>query len=197
MNYGDYAYIEAFPGGGRQFFPSANIARRSQLFEIWIRPVRPEHAHHALRIAIHELEALVRDGLTPEQFESTREYLSKNVFLLTSTQSQNLGYALDSRFYGIGEYTEYVRAGLESLTVEDVNAAIARHLQVENLSVVMVTKDAASLKEALLSDAVSTMTYESEKPAELLAEDELIGQRKLNIAADALRVTPLTEVFAE
>ena len=197
MNYGDYAYIEAFPNGGRQFFPSANIARKSQLFEIWIRPVRPEHAHHALRIAIHELEQLVNDGLTEEQFESTREYLSKNVFLLTSTQSQNLGYALDSRFYGIGDYTEYVRSGLERLTAADVNAAIKRHLQAENLSVVMITKDAAGLKEALLSDAVSTMTYESEKPAELLAEDEVIGARKLNIDPSALRVTPVTEVFAD
>ena len=39
MNYGDYAYIEAFPRGMFQFFPDPNIARRAQLFEVWIRPV--------------------------------------------------------------------------------------------------------------------------------------------------------------
>src|SRR4029079_5693893 len=38
MNYGDYAYIEAFPRGMFQFFPEPNIGRRAQLFEIWIRP---------------------------------------------------------------------------------------------------------------------------------------------------------------
>ena len=51
MNYGDYAYIEAFPRGMFQFFPDPNIARRAQIFEIWIRPVAPENAHMALRIA--------------------------------------------------------------------------------------------------------------------------------------------------
>ena len=29
----------------------------------------------------------------------------KNVFLLTATQDQQLGYALDSEWYGIGEFT--------------------------------------------------------------------------------------------
>ena len=41
INYGDYAYIEAFPEGMFQFFPDPNIARQRQIFEIWIRPVVP------------------------------------------------------------------------------------------------------------------------------------------------------------
>ena len=82
MNYGDYAYIEAFPRGMFQFFPDPNIARRAQLFEIWIRPVVPENAHMALRIALHELEqARSQNGLTQEDFEATRDYLMKNVYL--------------------------------------------------------------------------------------------------------------------
>ena len=40
MNYGDYAYIEAFPRGMFQFFPDPNVARQRQIFEIWIRPGR-------------------------------------------------------------------------------------------------------------------------------------------------------------
>ena len=48
MNYGDYAYIEAFPRGMFRFFPTPNVARRAQLFEVWIRPVVPrERAHGA------------------------------------------------------------------------------------------------------------------------------------------------------
>ena len=45
MNYGDYAYLEAFPGGMFTFFPSPNLARQAQIFEIWIRPVVPANAH--------------------------------------------------------------------------------------------------------------------------------------------------------
>ena len=33
----------------------------------------------------------------------------KNVYVMTATQDQQLGYALDSWWYGIGEFTTYMR----------------------------------------------------------------------------------------
>jgi zinc protease len=195
MNYGDYAYIEAFPRGMFQSFPSANIARQAQLFEIWIRPVSPANAHMALRIAVHELDKLVKDGLSEADFQSTRNYLMKNVFLLTATQDQQLGYALDSDWYGIGEFTSSMRERLGRLTREDVNRAIRAHLSATDLAVVVITKDAEGLKQALVTDAFSPITYDGEKPADLLAEDKVIGARKLGIEAEAVRITPVDEVF--
>ncbi|PYQ32340.1 MAG: insulinase family protein, partial [Acidobacteria bacterium] len=138
MNYGDYAYIEAFPRGMFQFFPDPNVGRRSQIFEVWIRPVVPVNAHMALRIAIHELDRLIREGMSKEDFERTRGYLMKNVYVMTATQNQQLGYALDSRWYGIGEFTGYMRDRLANLTLDDVNRAIRAHLSAKNLSVVIV-----------------------------------------------------------
>ena len=39
----------------------------------------------------------------------------KNVFLMTATQDQQLGYALDSEWYGIGEFTaHHARAAREA-----------------------------------------------------------------------------------
>ncbi|MCU1349335.1 MAG: peptidase, partial [Acidobacteria bacterium] len=52
LNYGDYAYIEFFTSPGSQFFPSANIARRTQAFELWIRPVVPANGQMAIRLAL-------------------------------------------------------------------------------------------------------------------------------------------------
>jgi zinc protease len=196
MNYGTYAYIEAFPRGMFQFFPDPNIARQAQIFEIWIRPVEPRNAHLALRIAIHELEQLIANGLTQEQLDDTREYLMKNVFVMTSTQDQFLGYALDSRWYGIGDFPTYMRERLATLTLEQVNAAIRRHLSAENLAIVMIEKDAEALGERLVSDAFSPITYDAEKPAELLAEDQAIGAKPLGIEAAKVTVVPVTEVFA-
>jgi zinc protease len=195
MNYGDYAYIEAFPRGMFQSFPSANIARQAQLFEIWIRPVSPANAHMALRIAVHELDKLVKDGLSEADFQSTRNYLMKNVFLLTATQDQQLGYALDSDWYGIGEFTSSMRERLGRLTRAEVNRAIRAHLSATDLAVVVITKDAEGLKQALVTDAFSPITYDGEKPADLLAEDKVIGARKLGIEAEAVRGTPVDEVF--
>src|SRR5439155_289652 len=138
INYGDYAYIEAFPRGMFQFFPDPNIARQRQLFEIWIRPVVPVNAHMTLRVAIHELYQLIQRGLTKEEFETTRDYLMSNVYVMTAQQDQQLGYALDSGWYGIGEYTGFMRKALQSLTAEQVNAAVKKHLNTRNLSVVFV-----------------------------------------------------------
>ncbi|HUM01796.1 MAG TPA: insulinase family protein, partial [Thermoanaerobaculia bacterium] len=197
MNYGDYAYIEAFPRGMFRFFPDPNLPRRSQLFEVWIRPVVPENGQMALRIALAELAKLIRNGLTPADFEAIREYLMKNVYLLTSTQDGQLGTAIDSTWYGIPEFTSYMRGKLAKLTREEVNAAIRKHFSATDLSVVIVTKDAQGLKERLLSDAVSTIRYDSEKPKEVYEEDRVIGAMKLGIRPENLRITPVDDVFAK
>jgi zinc protease len=197
MNYGDYSYIEAFPRGMFQFFPTPNVGRKGQLFEVWIRPVAPDNAHLALRIALTELDKVIQHGLTQEQFEITRGYLMKNVFVMTATQDQYLGYALDSQWYGTPEFTKMMRDGLARLTLADLNAAIKKHLSSKNLSLVFITKDAAGLKEKLLSDAVSTIKYDGNKPQSLLDEDKLIGSMKLGIKPEAVRITPASAVFAE
>ncbi|HUQ20188.1 MAG TPA: pitrilysin family protein [Gemmatimonadaceae bacterium] len=197
MNYGDYAYIEAFPGGMFQFFPNPNIARRAQIFEVWIRPVVPENAHMALRIAVNELDKLISDGMSEEDFQATRQYLMKNVYVMTATQDQQLGYALDSKWYGIPEYTQYMRSALQKMTRADVNAAIKRNLSAKDLSVVIITKDASALKNALVAEGFSPIKYDADKPADLLAEDKVIGARKLGITAEKVKVTPVEQVFAQ
>jgi zinc protease len=180
-----------------QFFPDATLARRAQIFEIWIRPVRPEQTVVAIKIALHELRALIADGLTARDFEDTREYLSKNVFVMTKNQDQQLGYALDSRWYGIGEFTAYMREQLAALTVERVNAAIRRHLSGDNLHIVAITADAEGLRDELLSGAFTPIAYDAAKPAELLAEDQVIGAMALGIRPEAIRITPVASVFVE
>jgi zinc protease len=197
MNYGDYAYIEAFPRGMFQFFPDPNIARQAQIFEIWIRPVVPDNAQMALRIALAELDKLVTNGLSEQDFQRTRDYLVKNVYVMTATQNQQIGYALDSKWYGIGDFATTMRDRLSKLTREDVNRAIRQNLSAKDLQIVIITKDAAGLRDKLLSDAFSPIKYDGDKPAELLEEDRVIGARKLEISPDKVTVTPAEKVFAD
>ncbi len=196
MNYGDYAYIEAFPGGMFAMLPNPNVARRAQLFEVWIRPVVPVNAHMAIRLALNELQKLVENGMSAEDFEKTRGYLRKNVFVMTATQNQQLGYALDSKFYGTGEFAGTMRERLAALKLEEVNAAIRRHFSFKDLSFVIVTKDAAGLRDRLVADAFSPIQYDADKPKELLDEDKAIGARKLAVRAEQVRVIPVEDVFA-
>ncbi|MGE3075549.1 MAG: M16 family metallopeptidase [Dehalococcoidia bacterium] len=195
MNYGDYAYIEAFPRGMYQFFPDANRARRAQLFEIWIRPLQPEQALFGFKLALYELRKFVERGLSDEDFEATREYLAKNVFVLTKTQDQQLGYALDSEWFGIPEFTSYIREALAGLTAEEVNAVIRRHISADNLQAVIISANAEQLRERLLSEEPATIRYDGEKPAELLNEDQVVGAYDLRLTPDRIRITKVDDVF--
>jgi zinc protease len=195
LNYGDYAYIEYFPRGMFQFTPDPNLGRTSQIFQIWIRPVTPENGHFVLRAALYEYDKFVRDGMSKEAFEATREFLAKYNNILTQTQDAQLGYALDSRYYEIPDYVSYMREQLAKLTLEDVNNAIRTHLKSEALQIVIVTKDAEALRAAIVSNRPSPITYNSPKPKEITDEDKLIENYKINVKAEDVVIVPVERVF--
>ena len=82
------------------------------------------------------------------------------------------------------------------VTRADVNKAIRRHLSAEKLTVVMITKDAEGLRKELLSPNPTTIAYDAPKPPEVLAEDKLIGAKKLGLTPERIRITPVADVFA-
>jgi zinc protease len=193
MNYGDYAYIEYFPGGMFQFKPDPNLGRRQQIFQIWIRPVEPQNAVFALRIGLYELNKLVEKGMSQEDFDSTKRFLSKQVNLLAETQSDQLGYALDSRYYGIASFPTYFKDALAKLTLEDVNHVIRQQLHSSDLDVVMIAKDADGLKKAIESGRPSTVHYVTPPPKEVLDEDKLINRYKLDVGS--IEIVPVDTIF--
>ncbi len=195
MNYGDYAYIEYFPRGMFLTQPDPNLGRRQQIFQVWIRPVVPENAHFAIRAAMYELNKLVENGMSQADFEATRSFLLKFVNILTSSQDRQLGYALDSRYYQINEFTRYIGDNLAKLTLEDVNRAIHEHFQDQTVRFAIITKDAEDLRDRLVANTPSPIHYDAPKPEEILAEDKVIETYKLPFSADRVKIRPLTEVF--
>lgn len=194
MNYGDYSYIEYFPRGMFRTQPNANLGRSEQIFQIWLRPLRDnQDAHFATRVAMMELDKLINKGLTPEQFEATRNFLKNYVVQLLASQDRQLGYALDSQFYGTDNFVDMVRQGLKTLTVEQVNAAVKRHLSTDNIQYVFISGDAKDMQQRLETEQSSPMSYNADKPAELLAEDKVIAELPLKI--NSVEVLPLERVF--
>lgn len=195
LNYGDYAYIEYFPGGMYSFEPPPNLARRQQIFQIWIRPVEPPTAAFALRLGMYELDKFIQDGLSQEAFERTRSFLSKYVNILTKTKSAELGYAIDSAVYGIPDYNSYIKAALAKLTRDDVNRAIRKHLRSRDLDIVGVAQDCADLAKKLASADPAPMTYNSPKPDAILQEDKVVERFNLGLKPDNVTVIPVDKVF--
>ncbi|HJZ67579.1 MAG TPA: pitrilysin family protein [Blastocatellia bacterium] len=195
LNYGDYAYIEYFPRGMFQFHPDPNQCRQQQIFQIWIRPVELKNGLFTLRAALYELNKLVKNGMSAEDFEATRQFLMKYVNVLTKAQDEQLGYALDSRYYGIPNFGDYVRSALAKLTRDDVNRAIKKYLQAENVKIVVVTKNAAAFKEAAVGNKPSPISYATPPPREILEEDKTIESYKLNFNLKRVEVLPVDSVF--
>lgn len=197
LNYGDYSYIEEFPEGGERSMPPVNVPRRRQLFEIWIRTLPNAQATFALRAALREFQLFIDNGMTPEQFELTRTFLKKYSLHFAETTAAKLGYAMDDRFYGLendGHLARFRRM-MDELTVDDVNAAIKRHWQYENLMIAIVTGEPEALREQLASGEPTPISYATPKPPEILEEDRIIEAWPLNLSAERITTIPVAEAF--
>jgi zinc protease len=194
LNYGDYSYIENFIQDGGSTFPVPNIARHQQFFSIWIRPVVPVNAHFALRAAIWELRKLVDQGMSPEAFETTRNYLLNYSKLWVQSLDRRLGYHLDSRFYGTEYYMDEIERRLRPMTVEDVNRAVKKHLDRWDFRVAMVASNGDELAAALGENRRSPITYQTPgTPAEVLADDKEI--ERFSLPVKEVKVVPVSELF--
>jgi len=199
MNYGDYSYIEAFPQGGFRSMPPQTVARDHQKFEVWIRTLPTEQAVFALRAALREVDSLIANGMTEEQFQLTRSFLSKYHLHFATSTDERLGYLIDDRFYGITAPGHLATFGemMKSITRDEVNAALKKYLQTDNLEIAIVTGNAEGLTKQLTSGEPSPMSYSIEKPAEVLAEDKIIESYPLNISEDAVSGNSDTDVYEQ
>lgn len=195
LNYGDYSYIERYPNGGSRTKPPRNVSLRQQLFEIWIRPAPNETRHFALRAAIRELQSLVENGLSEKEFDLTKQFFSKYVLHYAPTTMARLGYALDDVFYGIdGSHLENLQTIIPQLTREEVNRAVSKYFQFENLKIAVVTTEAEEFKQALVSDRTSPIEYSTPKPDDVLDEDKLIMEYPLNIQEEDVEIVPVEKM---
>ncbi len=203
MNYGDYSYIEWYDRGGSFQLPPAGVPRSSNYFSIWIRPVQIAaqlkkqyaeladitlgHAHFALRMAIREFDLLIKNGLSQEDFEATRTFLRSYTKLYAQNPAAQLGWLMDSRFYNRKNYLKELDGLLEKVTLDEVNKALRKHWQTENMFVTIVTdtSEAEALAKSLRENISSPMSYsnlvKSGLPADILAEDKEVADYKLNI----------------
>lgn len=174
LNYGNYAYAEHFVQEGWGTFALTNIVRSQQDFSIWIRPVESQNAMFASRGAVYFLDRLIKEGVPQEKFELTRGFLLGYTRLWEQTDPRKLGYAVDEVYYGTPNFLQSYRRALESMTVEQVNAAVRRNLSSDRLNFVYVAPDAEALRKLLAEQPPSPISYPTPKPEPVLAEDKKI-----------------------
>ncbi len=195
QNYGDYAYIEHFMQG-RDKFPATNFCRQQQYFSIWIRPLANSNRHFVIREALLELKRLVDEGISEERFEMVRTYLLNYTKLYAQTLNERLGWQMDSHYYGYKDFLAEVQVRLPKITREDVNRAIKKYLNFDNIFIAVITQDGESLKKALVENAPSPITYANPNmPQAVLDEDKIIESYPLQVKPENVTVIPAAEFF--
>lgn len=194
QNYGDYAYADHFIQG-RDKFPAQNYGRQQQYFSIWIRPLANSNRHFALRQALFELKKLVQEGIPAERFELVRTYLLNYTKLYAQTIGERLGWQMDSNYYGYKDFLAEAQERLPKITLEQVNTAIRKYLNFENVHIVIITQDAQSLRDALVADTPSPIKYAGSKPQEILDEDMIYEIFPLKVKSKNIRIIPASQFF--
>ncbi len=215
MNYGDYTYIEWYQNGGANMLPVSGVPRTSNYFSIWIRPVQtakglkgqyPElsdltvgHAHYALRMVMKEMDNLIQKGMTQENFEQTRDFLRSYMKLYIQSPERQLGFLMDSRFYGRKDYIMEMDNLLSKLTLADVNTAIKKYWQTKNMDIVIITdkSEAEPLAKNLRENAPSPMSYsnnlKSALSQDILEEDKTV--EKYPMPVKSVKVVSSDDTF--
>jgi len=197
LNYGDYAYPEAFvEAHGFTTFPRPNVPRRLQQFSIWIRPVEPRHAVFALRAALHETDKLLKGGLTEDEIDRQKGFLDGYTRLWEATDSRRVGYALDEIFYRQPNHLSGLRNAMPHIARDYINSVVRKYVRPKDFRFAFVTADAGALRAALLAGRPTPMKYPTPKPAAVLAEDKKIEAFPLSFRPEDIRVVRAEELFA-
>ncbi len=197
LNYGAYSYIEEFPNGGHSLVPPNQVSRQLQAFTMWARPTTVPNGCFLLKQIIREFDNISTKGLTEAEFQLGKGHLTGVIPLLGTVLSRQIGYAIDSNFYGIeGDFLSNLQRANDKLTRKEVNAALAKNLSNGKPTVVVVTKDAAAFLKELKSGQCPIHYPDGvKKEKSVLAEDVLISKYPIAVDEKEIQVVSSKDFF--
>ena len=108
-----------------------------------------ETAIEALRLVLEELKELTTNGVTKEELDRAKSFYIGHYPLSMETPAQIASKILDQEFYGLpDDYLEKYLDNIKAVSMEDVDHAIKRILDPENLIITLVSRAEDILEEA-------------------------------------------------
>jgi len=183
---------------GINYGNSAGLRFEGLALEVYIGAAdTTESAHFATRMAMYELNKVIEDGLTQEDFEFVRNRWFNVLPVAVDTPAHVLSLAIEGHEYGFGDdYLSYMQGQLSNLTLADVNAAARKWLQDESVTYVFVTPNATDLKARLIDGTTSVPTYSTDVvPENVTAIDDIVKDYPLGLDASNVEITTADELF--
>ncbi len=122
----------------------------------------------------------------------TRDFLLSYSKLWARSQSDRLGFHMDSRFYGMPYFIDHLESQLTRLGRDEVNRAIRRYIQTSNFAAVLISGEGNALAKRLREPG-SAIEYENPVPPDVLKTDEAINP--LPLRPEAIHVVPVGQLF--
>jgi zinc protease len=196
LNYGTYAYAEHFSQDGDTRFPLPNTARRQQYFSIWLRPVATAHAAFATTLVHHELQQLVKTGVSATEFSELKQFAKRYFSLYLQSQSRRVGFALDDAFYQNDQpFRERLHRAWDALTVDQLNRVIRRHLRPDSVTIGIITNDVQQVRAAFTQTKLQLPHYATKVSKSVRREDKAVLHHSLSLKPSAIAVVSATDLF--
>jgi len=131
------------------------IDRRRQTFSMWTFP-KAEDAGPCLKLELDLLHDFRENGVTKQELAWAKRYLVRSHCFAIDTAAKRVGLELDQTLYGLpeGYYSRYLQR-VQSVTLEQANAAVQNRLSDENLLITVVGTE--SLMGASVRDSVANL----------------------------------------
>ena len=121
-------------------YSNININRSYSSFSGYLQ-TKNESYKEAKDIVISLVEEFVKNGVTKEELESAKNFLTGSEPLRTETLAQRLNRAFMLDFKGLSQdYPKIELEKIQNLTLEDLNSYIKTHTELNNLTFFVVRK---------------------------------------------------------
>ena len=145
---------------GLTYGANSSFEMRKLRGQFYIRTYsKNETAIEALKLVLEELKELKSNGITKKELNRAKSFYIGHYPLSVETPAQIASKILDQEFYGLpDDYMEKYLDNIKAVSMEDVDHAIKRVLEPENLIITLVSKaediieEAKSLGEVELKD---------------------------------------------
>jgi zinc protease len=194
LSYGAYSYAEHFDQDGWSNLARPGRPRQEQYFSAWVYP-KATNANFVIHVVMRELADLSAKGLAPNDLEAARTFEINHFPFEIETPARLLGMRMDEIYLHTPAFVDGFTKAAQQVTVDDVQRATRRAIDVNNMAVVAVVSNGAEFTKQLLEGPVTCEYPSGVDPKSLSAEDAPYQNYKLPLTPDKIRVIKADEMF--